>query len=203
MKWKVIFLLISITIVYAETVPIEVKTVIDETLSGKHFFVNFDKRNFRLFGDSTIKLSDIKAGTPFQKYSIPAKDVLGITKDFSLKDLITPCDDWLVPLSAHGKFISMLYIGKIDNKYVSYGVGGVPLGPVWEQVTRAWPNPMFLDIGSALYFHVPGHQKANNLTELRIHAINDLSTSNYKSLTSGYEILNELKIALQDLNKNK
>ena len=203
MKWKMVFLLISLTTAYAETIPTEVQKVINETLSGKHFFHHFDQRTFVLFRDSTIQLSDIKAGTPIQRYSIPAKDVLSITKDFSIKDLIIPCDDWLVPLTVHGRFISMLYIGKTDNKYESYGVGSIPLGPIWEQVTRTWPNPMLIDLGHSLYFHIPGHQKANNLTELSANAINDQSTSNYNSLTSGYEILKDLKIALQNLNENR
>ena len=122
--------------------PSEVQSAIGDALRGKWIFEFYEKNKIGWGFDSTTKLSDIRAGEPFQLFRIPQDKFEKANEKSPVDSLITPADDWLVPLYVQGKLMpSVLWIGTRFGWGDKWSAGirsGKSLIHGWEKIRSIW-----------------------------------------------------------------
>ena len=131
------------SIAEASNVPTDVGQAISEALKGKWVFQSFEV-NKRIWGfDSSTKLSDIKAGDPFQLFSISQMDFEEAKDDIPVDSLLKP-GDWYAPLYVDGKLMQMvMLIGTHFGEREKWSAGIRSFGQLaktWMQIKEVWPE---------------------------------------------------------------
>ena len=132
--------------------------------------------------DPSIKLSDIEAGVPIHEYVMDMDRLTNET--IPISEVVHPVDSWQVPIRAHGKYIYVLTITKVQGKYMA----GITAAGIenWERSRTFWPEsssyiPILVDCGPNLFFHFP-----------------QIDDHNLMQFRQGYKIADSVAIALNE-----
>jgi hypothetical protein len=136
-------LLIFALFANASNVPIEVEQAIAEALKGKWIFNNFEKTKRSMGFDSTIKLTDISPGEPFQMFSIGQHDFEEARDDIPVDSLLKP-GNWYVPLYVRGAMAqTVMVISDRFGEKEKWSAGMCDYGQLakmWSRIKEAWPE---------------------------------------------------------------
>jgi hypothetical protein len=207
-------LLLMAKCVFAAEAPTEINNAIKEALNGKGPIFNFKsfEMNKKIWGfDGTAKLSDIKAGAPFQIYTVTLEKFEYSEENAPVCSLITP-GDWMVPLYVNGELMQTLLLISDhfgEKEKWSAGVRSAKgLAQAWEQIKNAWPerlgyHPEFIMIHHAMVhkacFFVP-EKGEDNLTVFGDYYLGfTLSPRvSFTNLTPSSETLRSLRSIVKD-----
>ena len=139
MKKALIMLILGVSAVLAEKVPVEVQQLIDSAMSGKHpVMVHFNMN----VPHAAYKLSDLKAGEPIHFYWFFPDSVKKLGTNAPVSSIIKPLDEWGVPLLLNGKPKILLEISKSRTNPIwhimGYGQGQIANG--CNRVSQLWPE---------------------------------------------------------------
>ena len=159
----------------AEKVPEDVLREINNAMSGKEkimFSLNNDL--VRLGFDSGTTLSTLQVGTPVHLYKIDINALNKLGANSAVKDVITPMDEWGVPLFKKGsKARTAFLIAKLPN-HSHWAAGGYGFGGwavAWAELESEWPVSSGYhlyaigQLDGPHYFYIP-EKGENNLTSL-------------------------------------
>jgi hypothetical protein len=190
MNKMAIMVMLGVSAILAEQVPVEVQKVIDSAISGNDAAMSSFNENAKGIGlDSGIKLSDLKAGEAIHLYWFIADSLDKLTEKAPITSVIKPLNEWMVPLMFQRKAKALLVVVKIPNS-TNWQVGGyghVGIAKRWEKICQIWPeskgyHPIF--IGSLFgpsYFYIP-EKGDKNLTPFTPDSHHTESIESYYSI---------------------
>jgi hypothetical protein len=186
-------------------IPSEVQKIIDETMSGQNLLSNFNYNKIGFGLDSSVKLSDLKAGDPVQCYYIHKDSLKKMDENVPVSSFAKVPDIWVVPVLINGKCFTTFEVGKTKKNpqwhaTIFHG-GHKGRNDDWQKVREAWPksagyNPIiiYLTLRYKCY-HVP-EKDDFNLTPLFRPSFDSLA----RSADTSYGILMSSKKTLKYVN---
>jgi hypothetical protein len=172
-------LLVAITLsafaIPAETVPPEVRKVID-TASGitNRRLVDYYAKSVKMGYGAGTGLSDVKIGRAVHVQELLPDSLKKLGENAPVPSVIKPLDEWAVPLLLNGKVLAMLKVEKtvFNAAWHAGGFGPGWIARQWERVSRIWPvsagyHPVLIgNLNGQCYVYIP-EKGDNNLTPLR------------------------------------
>lgn len=188
--------------------PPEIQQIIGETMSGQNLLVEFDQKKIGLGFDSSISLTDLKAGEPMPTYYISGDSVKNLDENSAVSKLTKVPTAWTVPVLVNGKCFCTFEIGKpsSNSKWTVTDFKGGHKGRLddLQKVQEAWPksagyHPVLVYLTMRhRFFHVP-EQNDSNLTPIYRRKGDSLAMSadtSYKILMSSRDALTYSKAHL-------
>jgi hypothetical protein len=199
-----VMLILGVSAVLAEQVPVEVQQVINDIMSGKGNY--FTPPNY-------IKLSAITAGEPIHCSWFVGDSLIKLGEGAPVSSVIKPLDLWAVPLLNKDVTKVLMIIAKPprDPKWQVLGYGHGSVGRSWEKIRQIWPESagyhpvlIFAPSDPRGFFYIP-EKGDKNLTPLTFpHRQTNNLDSLYGILDSSRVVLKEIRDGLlANLKKGK
>lgn len=150
-------------------VPKGVQDFVDSYLKDSTCSMCFTYSNKNLFRlDTTLKLADIEAGIPIHEYLLDEIKFLNSKDSVPISSVLTPIDNWYVPIRSKGKYLYIIQITKRNSNDL-YHISEIDANcKDWEEINKLRPEsqeniPILIEITHNKLFHYPKIDKYNLL----------------------------------------
>ncbi|MBN1308444.1 MAG: hypothetical protein JXA18_11035 [Chitinispirillaceae bacterium] len=201
---KVIFIGVLLAgAVYAQEIPEGVQRIMNDYKKDTIGILSFNTAQKTFKFDSSITISDIEIGVPYEEYILVKESLLKLPDTVPVQSVIAPCGVWQIPIRAKGKYIYFVRVSNSGGTWKFAGMGE-PLAD-WQKIREAWPessgnNPIFISKGRRCFLHFP-NQGGHNLFYLSYSYPDDslalITSREFGKLDDSRIIFNYLKKAIK------